>query len=152
MSLKEFLAKAGKEFNLEQINELVRTLDPVFAYLGAKIVNIKQGEAEIEFPFKETLQRRGGVLNGGIIMTALDFAGGFAALSVNDGIDQVTQELKINFLEPLYKGPFRAIGKVLRKGKHTIVVEIKVYDAENKLGAVAIGTWFILRNNINIKS
>jgi uncharacterized protein (TIGR00369 family) len=85
-------------------------------------------------------------------MTAIDFAGGFAALSVNDGIDQVTQELKINFLEPIYKGPFRTIGRVLRKGKHTIVVEIKVYDSENKLGAVAIGTWFMLRNNINIKS
>jgi uncharacterized protein (TIGR00369 family) len=152
MSLKDFLGRIIEKYNLEQINEKISAYDPVFAYLGAKIVNIKQGEAEIEFPFKETLQRRGGFLNGGIIMTAIDFAGGYAAMTVNDGIDQVTQELKINFLEPLYKGPFRAIGRVLRKGKHTIVVEIKVYDAENKLGAVAIGTWFILRNNINIKS
>jgi uncharacterized protein (TIGR00369 family) len=152
MSLKDFLARIIEKYNLEQINERIRSFDPVFTYLGAKIINIKQGEAEIEFPFKETLQRRGGFLNGGIIMTAIDFAGGYAAMTVNDGIDQVTQELKINFLEPLYKGPFRAIGRVLRKGKHTIVAEIKVYDAENKLGAVAIGTWFILRNNINIKS
>jgi uncharacterized protein (TIGR00369 family) len=152
MSIKDYLTRLGNEMNLEQINEMIKIFDPVFAYLGARIVNIKQGEAEIEFPFKEMLQRRGGFLNGGIIMTAIDFAGGFAALSVNDGIDQVTQELKINFLEPMYKGPFRAIGKVLRKGRNTIVVEVRVYDAENKLGAIAIGTWFILRNNINIKS
>ncbi len=146
MSLKEMLKEAIKNKGKEEVNNAIRILDPVFNYLGAEIVDIKEGEAVLSFPYKKELLRRGGILNGGIIMTAMDFTGGLAALTVNDGNDQVTQELKINFLEPMQKGPFKVIGKVIRKGKHTIVVEIDLYDAEGKLGAKAIGTWFILRS------
>ena len=31
-------------------------------------------------------------------------------MTVNDGMDQVTQEVKINFLAPMSKGPFRIEG------------------------------------------
>lgn len=146
MSIKELVKEATK-FGINEINEFLRKTDPMFSYISAEIVEIKEGYGCISFPFKKELLRRGGIINGGIIMTAIDYAGGLAAMTVNDGDDQVTQELKINFLEPLQRGPFRAEGKVLRKGKNTITVEIKVYDAENKLCTVALGTWFILRRS-----
>ncbi|HLI45941.1 MAG TPA: PaaI family thioesterase [Geobacterales bacterium] len=148
MSLKELLTQYSN-LSVEDINDYLVQNDPVFSYLGAKIVKITKGEVQLEIPFKKELLRRGGFLNGGMIMTAIDFAGGFAALTVNDGDEQVTQELKVNFLEPMFKGPFKVIGKVIRKGKHTIVVEIDFIDSEGKIGAKALGTWFILRNNLN---
>jgi len=150
MSLREIL-KQYSTIELEQINTFLSQNDPVFSYLGAKVISIKKGEVQVEVPFKKELLRRGGFLNGGMIMTAIDFTGGFAALTVNDGEDQVTQELKINFLEPMFKGPFKVIGRVIRKGRHTIVVEVDFYDADGKLGAKALGTWFILRNSYNFK-
>jgi hypothetical protein len=36
-----------------------------------------------------------------MICAAIDFTGGLAVLTVNDKDDQVTAELKVNFLEPL---------------------------------------------------
>lgn len=118
----------------------------MFRYIGAKIILLERGRAVVEIPYKPELTRRGGVLHGGIIMTAIDFTGGLAALTVNDGIDQVTQELKVNFLEPMYKGPFKVEGKVIRKGRSIIVAEVEFRDAEGVLGAKGLGSWYILRD------
>ncbi|ACP37208.1 thioesterase superfamily protein [Sulfolobus islandicus M.14.25] len=130
------------------IEEIFKNADHVFRYVGAKVLLLEQGRAVVEIPFKEELTRRGNVLHGGIIMTAIDFTGGLAAFTVNDGVDQVTQELKVNFLQPMYKGPFRVEGKVLRKGSTVIVVEIEFRDAEGNLGAKALGSWYILRKKV----
>ncbi|WP_236750920.1 PaaI family thioesterase [Acidianus sp. HS-5] len=130
------------------IQRLLEDNDKVYKYIGIKILEQREGYVRIQVPYKEELCRRGGVLNGGIIMTAMDFAGGLATMSVNDGIDQVTQELKTNFLEPMYRGPFTVEAKVVRKGRTTVVVEIKFTDSEGKLGAISLGTWYIIRDRM----
>ncbi len=118
----------------------------IYKLLDVKVLKVEGGESEIEFPLKMELTRRGGVLNGGIITTALDLAGGLAVSSVNDGVDQVTQELKVNFLEPMFKGPFKCKAKVMRKGRTAVVVVGELFDVEGKLGAVSLGTWYIIRD------
>ncbi|BDB99937.1 esterase [Saccharolobus caldissimus] len=128
------------------LQKLLEENDPVFKYIGAEVLEIKEGYAKIQIPYKSELCRRGNVLNGGIIMTSMDFAGGLATMTVNDGLDQVTQELKVNFLEPMYKGPFIVEGKVVRKGKTTVVVEITFKDVEGRIGAIGLGTWYIIRD------
>jgi hypothetical protein len=55
-------------------------------------------------------QRVGGVLHGGVIMAVLDETMGFAALTLNDGVGQVTVELKVNFLESGVEGALRSGG------------------------------------------
>ena len=133
---------------MDDLDTAYQNADPVFKSLGAKIILLELGRAIIEIPYKQEITRRGNVLHGGIIMTAIDIAGGLATLTVNDGIDQVTQELKINFLEPMYKGPFRVEGKVIRKGSTIVVAQIEFRDADGKLGAIALGSWFILRKKV----
>ncbi|MBB5253717.1 PaaI family thioesterase [Sulfurisphaera ohwakuensis] len=128
------------------LQNILENNDRVFKFLEVKILDVKPGYSKIQIPYKEEFCRRGNVLNGGIIMTAIDFAGGLATLSVNDGIDQVTQELKVNFLEPMYRGPFTVEGKVVRKGRTAVVVQIEFRDSEGKLGAIALGTWYIIRD------
>ncbi|BAB65018.1 PaaI family thioesterase [Sulfurisphaera tokodaii] len=130
------------------LQNILENNDRVFKFLEVKILDVKPGYSKIQIPYKEEFCRRGNVLNGGIIMTAIDFAGGLATLSVNDGIDQVTQELKVNFLEPMYKGPFTVEGKVVRKGRTAVIVQIEFRDSEGKLGAIALGTWYIIRDRV----
>ncbi|AWR95658.1 PaaI family thioesterase [Acidianus brierleyi] len=130
------------------IQRLLEDNDKVYKYIGIKLLEQKEGYVKLQIPYKEELCRRGGVLNGGIIMTAMDFAGGLATLTVNDGIDQVTQELKTNFLEPMYKGPFTVEANIIRKGRTAVVVEIKFKDNEGKIGAIGLGTWYIIRDRL----
>jgi len=130
------------------IQRLLEDNDKVYKYIGIKLLEQKEGYVKLQIPYKDELCRRGGVLNGGIIMTAMDFAGGLATLTVNDGIDQVTQELKTNFLEPMYKGPFTVEANIIRKGRTAVVVEIKFKDSEGKIGAIGLGTWYIIRDRL----
>ncbi|BDC18570.1 PaaI family thioesterase [Acidianus sp. HS-5] len=120
--------------------------ESVASYLGMRVIEVKDGISKLEIPYSERICRRGGVLHGGMIMTSMDYAGGLAVASINDGIDQVTQELKVNFLEPMYDGPFTVEAKIVRKGRTAVVVEIEFRDSEGKLGAVGLGTWYIIRD------
>ena len=117
----------------------------MFSYIGLKVIKLDKGYAETELAYSENILRTGGVLHGGAIMTVIDYTGGLATMTVNDGDDQVTQELKINFLEPMKNGPFRCVGRVIRAGRTAVVVEVEFYDRDGVLGAKALGTWYILR-------
>ncbi|MEM0479569.1 MAG: PaaI family thioesterase [Pyrobaculum sp.] len=133
------------ELGAEGLNQIIQTSEPVVAYLGFRIVELGEGWACGELPGGERAQRVGGILHGGVISLVLDETMGAAVLTVNDGVDQVTVELKINFLEPGVAGPFRVCGRVLRRGKTLVVAEGEVKDAEGRIVAKAIGTWYIKR-------
>ncbi|MFP3293630.1 MAG: PaaI family thioesterase, partial [Nitrososphaeria archaeon] len=70
---------------------------------------------------------------------------GLAVMSVNTSTEQSTLELKVNFVRPLVRGPFRVIGRVIHIGRNTAVVEGEVRDSGDEVGARALGTWFIFR-------
>ena len=82
----------------------------LFKGVGYRVVKVGNGKAELTFPFSRAIARRGDMVHGGIIMYTLDNVCGIAVMTVNRGVDQLTTELKINFLEPLRIGPFRATG------------------------------------------
>ncbi|AFA39918.1 hypothetical protein Pogu_1891 [Pyrobaculum oguniense TE7] len=90
----------------------------------------------------------GDVLHGGAIIVALDEAMGLAALTVNDWEDQVTVVLKVGFLEPGSKPPFRVCGWVVRRGKRLAVLEGEVRDCDGRLIAKALGTWYYLKRRL----
>ena len=117
----------------------------LFTNVGFRVVKVRSGRAELSFPLSKAVTRRGGMVHGGIVMYSLDNACGIAAMSVNPGIDQLTTELKVNFLRPLKKGPFRAMGKVVKSGNSVVVVEGEVRDANGALCAKSLGSWFIIR-------
>ena len=78
-------------------------------------------------------------------MYTLDNVCGIAVMTVNRGVDQLPTELKINFLEPLRKGPFRATGKVVRAGGTVAVAEGEVRDAEGTICAKGMGSWYMIK-------
>ncbi len=131
--------------DVDELNSMMRN-DRLFNYMGIKFTKVSSGHVELEFPISENVIRVGNVLHGGMIMTAMDYTGGFTCMTVASGMDQVTQELKINFLAPMAKSPFRFVGDIIKNGRTAIVVEIKAYDSENKLCAIGIGTWYVLHD------
>ena len=136
--------KGGADVQAE-VQKAMTWNSELFRTVGYKIVKVGDGRAELSFPFSRTIARRGNIVHGGIVMYTLDNVCGIAVMTVNPGVDQVTMELKINFLEPLRKGPFKATGKVVRAGSTVAVAEGEVRDAEGKLCAKGMGTWYMIK-------
>jgi uncharacterized protein (TIGR00369 family) len=146
-SFKKLFALARKHgADVEAELERAMAVDSeLFTIVGFKVVKLRSGRAELSFPFSKAVSRRGGMVHGGIVMYSLDNACGIAAMTVNPGVDQLTTELTVNFLRPLRKGPFRAIGRVVKAGNSVIVVEGELRDADGALCAKSLGSWFIIR-------
>lgn len=157
MSLDELLKEAGGYKNLfkaarergvsveEQIEAAMSSDNGLFRTVGYRVVKMEEGRAELSFPFSDAITRRGGMIHGGIVMYTLDNVCGMAVMTVNSGIDQVTLELKVNFLEPLREGPFTATGKIVRVGDTTAVAEGEIKDAEGRMCAKSLGTWYMIK-------
>lgn len=127
--------------------ELTRVLwdrEPVLRRIGYRLVRLEPGYAEAVFEHTEDARRTGGILHGGVVMLALDETMGMAVLTTNDGRDQVTVELKVNFLEPGRAGPYAVVGRVVRRGRTLAVAEGEVREGDRLL-ARALGTWYIMR-------
>ena len=138
----------GLSKDLDKLNRAFEENENLFSYMGLKITRIEKGFCQLELPYSEKITRAGKVLHGGMIMSAIDYAGGITAMTVNDGLDQVTQEVKINFLAPMANGPFMVEGKTVKAGRTAVIIEIKFYDSDGKLGVMALGTWYIIRDRI----
>lgn len=104
---------------------------------------ISPGNIEYSFtPQKKHLATTNAV-HGGMIAGYMDAIVGVAALSAvhEEGKYVATVEFKINFLAPVKVGILlKGIGKVLNKGKSTIVVSGNIVDNQGNLIATALAT------------
>jgi Uncharacterized protein, possibly involved in aromatic compounds catabolism len=102
-----FLKARAANLNVVDImNDYLRS-EPLLNFIGLEFVELGDGFVKARFPYKREILRRGGMVHGGVIMTVIDTVLGTAVMTVNDGIDQYTAELKVHFLEPLINGPSR---------------------------------------------
>jgi acyl-CoA thioesterase len=159
LSFDEILERAGSFKNLfaaskraglgvEAAVQKAMAMDSeLFRTIGYEVVKVGGGRAELRFPFSKEVARRGGMVHGGISMYSLDNACGIAVMTINPGVDQVTIELKVNFLEPLSKGPFTVRGKVIRAGGKVATAEGEVKDADGTLCAKSLGTWYMIKKD-----
>ena len=157
MSFEELLDQAGSFKSLfaaakrggadvqAEVQKAMTWDSDLFRTVGYKVERVGNGRAQLSFPLSRAISRRGNMVHGGIIMYTLDNVCGIAVMTVNPGVDQLTMELKINFLEPLRRGPFRAIGKVVRAGTTVAVAEGEVRDADGRLCAKGMGTWYMIK-------
>jgi uncharacterized protein (TIGR00369 family) len=155
MSFRNLVEKAGsfkalfesskaQGVNIEQQVQEAFENDRIFRYVGFKVDKVESGSVQLSFPYSDNVTRWGGIVHGGVVMTALDNTCGLAVMTVNPGMNQVTMEFKVNFLEPLTDGPFRVQGQVIRTGRTAIVAEGEIRDAKGVLCAKGIGTWLVL--------
>ena len=85
-----------------------------------------------------------GVVQGGLIVTLVDYAFYLAAKS-RLGPDQrsVTVELKVNFIAPATHGQLTATARVVSAGRRVIVVEADVTNDSQELIARGLSTYLV---------
>jgi len=86
-----------------------------------------------------------GVVHGGVYATILDTAMGGAVVSLlREDEVTATTSLYVEFLRPAQKGEtLRAVGRLVRRGRHLAFVEGNLTDGEGVLLSQAHGTWYI---------
>ena len=94
-----------------------------------------------------------GVVHGGILASLADTAGAMAAYPMlPKGTRLATVEMKINYLEPVDRGPIYAESKVLRLGRTLVTSECEIIDADGNLAAKALMTFAIIRASAKRRS
>lgn len=113
----------------------------MMTHLGVRLLSATSGQVELALSYSDKLTQQQGGFHGGAIGALADIAGGYAALTVApEGMEVVTVEYKINFLNSLQGGEIRAIGKVLKAGRRVIVTSAEVVhiDADGKTSPCAV--------------
>ncbi|WP_298598378.1 PaaI family thioesterase [uncultured Limnohabitans sp.] len=113
----------------------------MMTHLGVRLLSATSGQVELALSYSDKLTQQQGGFHGGAIGALADIAGGYAALTVApEGMEVVTVEYKINFLNSFQGGEIRAIGKVLKAGRRVIVTSAEVVhiDADGKASPCAV--------------
>ena len=111
-------------------------------HLGITVESASKGKVVMRLDVRPHHRQIHGVVHGGIVATLADTAAGIAAATVvKPGTAVATVELKINYLEAIRGGRVRAEARVLRAGRHFIVVECDVWNKSRQLAAKALLTF-----------
>ena len=112
--------------------------------LGAELTVVGQGRIEIRLPFSAQLTQQHGYLHAGAVISVLDSACGYAALSLApDNKEVLTVELKVNLLSPAVGNLLVARAQVKRAGKTLTVCTgdaFAITGSEEKVVATMLAT------------
>src|SRR5512136_3483211 len=103
--------------------------------IGANLVKVAPGEAEIELSYSKAITQQHGFVHAGIVSTIADNACGYAAYTLMPAdADILGVENKINFLAPAKGERFVAIGRVIKAGRTLAVCsgEVWAYSSGEK--------------------
>ncbi|MGC8557153.1 PaaI family thioesterase [Fervidicoccus fontis] len=137
----------SKGYKIEDaIDEAMRELNPVYKITNLKLLSVERGRAKALFIYSPMLTNPDGSIHGGIIATLIDQVGAIAAWSTHMSEQQVTMELKINYLLPMLESgsPFTVEGSVVHAGKRSIVTLVTIKSSKDETVAIATGTWYKL--------
>jgi uncharacterized protein (TIGR00369 family) len=135
---------------LHTLGQQVLAAQPFSTLIGAELVAMEEGRAELRIPIKQELLQQNGFVHGGVLSYAADNAITFAGGSVL-GPSVVTAEYKINYVRPAKGSALRVEAKVINRAKRLAVCSCEVFvetevdgKKESKLCAVAFGSVAVL--------
>ena len=116
-----------------------KSLRELFDQLGLQEVPSADGTVTMQMPVDERTVNTAGGLQGGLIATMADVtAGQLASRSTPFGLRIATTDLFIRYLRPIKVGPARAVARILRTGKRSVVVQVDIYRGnDDEIGATA---------------
>jgi acyl-CoA thioesterase len=101
-------------------------------YCGIKLLDADCGWVKSCMEVKDVITNPFGFIHGGAIATLIDTTGGIVCWTV--GCTVCTLDLQTNFMKNVKVGhTIFAEASILRKTKHVIFVEIKVYSDEYEI-------------------
>jgi uncharacterized protein (TIGR00369 family) len=109
-----------------------RSLRELLDQVGLREVPSPDGSLVMEMPVDERVVNTAGGLQGGLIATMADVtAGQLAARSTPFGNGIATTDLFIRYLRPIKIGPARAVAKILRTGRRSVVVQVDIFRSNH---------------------
>jgi uncharacterized protein (TIGR00369 family) len=114
------------------------TLGELFSQIGMR-PGIHDGEFAMTLPVSPQVVNTSGALQGGLVATLVDVAGGQFGLDfLEDGTTMTTADLFIRYLRPIRQGSAFAVPRMLRSGRRAMVMQVDVYgNAPEELLATA---------------
>ena len=132
---------------LEALRQNDLTVNPLFAFLQARLTLAEDGKASIVMPIGPYLRQGGGVVAGGILATLADECMAHAVLSQLESCQNtVTAEMNIRYLRsanPDKGGDLIAWGEVIKNGHRLSVASATVHDSNGRLLATAGATFYV---------
>jgi len=122
--------------------------------IGMKISAWAEGGVTIEVNLEDQLRNRNGAMHGGVLMTTMDAAGGYAGcFCPHPGRERRTLTLSFstNFLSPGLSGRIFTHARVRGGGRKIFVASAEVVDENGKLLALGEGLYrYLTGSDTNI--
>ncbi|MHA7649600.1 hotdog fold thioesterase [Mycobacterium sp. ML4] len=120
------------------------SLAELFAQIGLRPASFHDDFA-MTMPVSPQVVNTSGALQGGLIATLADVAGGQLGLQyLQPGTAMTTSDLVIRYLRPIRQGSALAVPKVLRAGRRSLVMQIDIFGDGDELAATATVNFAIL--------
>jgi uncharacterized protein (TIGR00369 family) len=115
------------------------SLADLFARIGLRETGQDDDTYTMEMPVRPQTVNTAGALQGGLIATLADVAGGSLGLRyLAPGTGLTTADLFIRYLRPVTEGSARAVARILRAGRRTVVAQVEIFrSSDDELAATA---------------
>ncbi len=127
---------------VERIEEIFHA-NPLSTMMDITILDLNNNSVTLTMPIgKEIHTNVYGFVHGGSLFTLVDSVMGIAGLTTGNLV--VTSDISIRFITNAKKGNIlTAVGRIIHKGKDTIITEAEIYDRRQRLLVKAQGSYFI---------
>jgi uncharacterized protein (TIGR00369 family) len=121
------------------------TLGELFAQVGMR-PGTHNGEFAMTMPVSPSVVNTSGALQGGLIATLVDVAGGqFGLGHLQQGTTMTTADLVVRYLRPIRQGAALAVPRMLRAGRRAMVMQVDIYGEDGaELAATATVNFAII--------
>lgn len=122
------------------------SLAELFAQLGMRQATAHDDGFAMTMPVSPRVVNTAGALQGGLIATLADVAGGQLGLEfLQPGTAITTTDLFIRYLRPIKQGSALAVPRVLRAGQRSLVMQVDIIgDSDTELAATATVNFAII--------
>lgn len=104
---------------------------PAMAHIGAVLMLVEPGQAEIELPYRPELTQQHGFFHGGITTMIADSAAGYAAFTTFPaGSSVLTVEFKMSLVAPAKGDRLVARAKVIKPGRTLTLCDVEVHACQ----------------------
>ncbi len=130
---------------MDLTTQTLRALMPFAAHLQMELVSATPDEVVGAMDWAEDTNTTGGAMHGGALMSLADTIGGAVAfLNLPEGAGTSTISSSTVFLRAFRKGTLTATGRLVHKGRTTIVAETQLTDADGRAVARTTQTQAVL--------
>lgn len=115
------------------------SLADLFARIGLRETAQDDESYTMEMPVRPQTVNTAGALQGGLIATLADVAGGSLGLRyLAPGTGLTTADLFIRYLRPITEGSARAVARIVRAGRRTVIAQVDIFrSGDDELAATA---------------